>query len=121
MYKGNDIQERLIDFAVTIIKVTEKLPKSDAGKHISNQLMRSGTSPASNYAEARSAESKKDFVHKLKIALKELNESKVWLQILQRSKMIINGEYNNLYKENDELCRIINASIKTTKLNIKNE
>ena len=82
MAKGDDIQERLIDFAVSIIQLTTKLPKSSAGKHIAGKLLRSGTSPAPNYAEARSAESSNDFIHKLKIALKELNETVVWLQII---------------------------------------
>jgi four helix bundle protein len=81
MAKGDDIEERLIDFAVRIIKLTENLPNSLAGKHIAGQLLRSGASPAAHYAEARGAESTKDFVHKLKVCLKELNESRVWLKI----------------------------------------
>ena len=113
MAKGDDIQERLINFAVNIIEFTGKLPNSSAGKHIANQLMRSGTSSAPNYAEARSAESTKDFIHKLKVALKELNETKVWLQIIERSKMLLNVEFKELCKECDELCRIMNASVKT--------
>ena len=76
MTKGDDIEERLIDFAVRIIWVSETLPDTASARHIRGQLLRSGTSPAPNYAEARSAESKRDFVHKLKIALKELNESR---------------------------------------------
>ncbi|MBU2511212.1 four helix bundle protein [bacterium] len=70
MAKGDDIQERLIDFAVGLIQLTTKLTKSSAEKHVANQILRSGTSPAPNYAEARSAESSNDFIHKLKIALK---------------------------------------------------
>ena len=69
MAKGDDIQERLIDFAVTIIHLTSHLPKNRAANHISGQILRSGTSPAPNYGEARAGESKKDFVHKLKIVL----------------------------------------------------
>ena len=113
MAKGDDIQERLIDFAVSIIQFTTKLPKSSAGKHIADQLLRSGTSPAPNYAEARSAESPNDFIHKLKIALKELNETKVWLQIITRSQMVPFEESIDLQKEGDELCRIMSASVKT--------
>ena len=113
MAKGDDIQERLIDFAVLIIDISAKLPKTSAGKHIADQIMRSGTSPAPNYAEARSAESAKDFIHKLKVALKELNETKVWLQIIKRSSIVQDEENVELYKECDELCRIINASVKT--------
>ena len=113
MAKGDDIQERLIDFAVNIIQLSAELSKSSAEKHIAKQILRSGTSPAPNYAEARSAESSNDFIHKLKVALKELNETKVWLQIIFRSKMISANEYSDLLNECNELCKIINASVKT--------
>jgi four helix bundle protein len=69
------LEERLIDFAVIIIGIIEVLPNSKAGNHIANQLVRSGTSPAPNYGEAQSAESRKDFIHKMKISLKELRET----------------------------------------------
>ncbi len=114
MAKGDDIQERLIDFAVSIIQLTTKLPKSSAWKHIAGQLLRSGTSPAPNYAEARSAESPNDFIHKLKIALKELNEATVWLEIIIKSQMLSIEECIGLKKECGELCRIMSASVKTT-------
>ena len=114
MAKGDDIQKRLIDFAVLIIHLSSKLRKSAASKHVAGQILRSGTSPAPNYAEARSAESTKDFVHKLKIALKELNETKVWLQIIIQSQMTSEEECNGLKKECDELCRILSASVKTS-------
>lgn len=114
MAKGDDIQERLVDFAVRIIKVCNHLPDTSAGKHIAGQLMRSGTSPAPNYAEARSAESKRDFVHKLKICLKELNETEIWLQIIARGEMLHVSTLEGIMKECNELCRIINASIKTS-------
>lgn len=78
MAKGDDIQERLIQFASRVIKVCNALPKTAEGKHIAGQLLRSGTAPAPNHGEARSAESVSDFVHKLKISVKELNESEVW-------------------------------------------
>ena len=84
MAKGDDIQDRMIDFAVAIIQLTSKLPKTAAGKHVSGQLLRCGTSPAPNYGEARGAESSKDFVHKLGVVLKELNESEIWLKIIIR-------------------------------------
>jgi four helix bundle protein len=118
MAKGDDIQERLINFAVDIIEITSKLPKTIAGKHIAGQLLRSGTSPAPNYAEARGSESTNDFVHKLKIALKELNESNVWLEISKRSKMLNEFDLNRLFAETGELRNIIAASIVTA---LKNE
>jgi four helix bundle protein len=114
MAKGDELQERLINFAVDIIELTSQFPKTSAGKHIANQLLRSGTSPAPNYAEARSAESHNDFIHKLKIALKELNEANVWLQICKRSKILSDNVMNKLLMECDELCRIISASVRTT-------
>jgi four helix bundle protein len=113
MAKGDDIQERLINFAVDIIEITSKLPKTMAGNHIAGQLLRSGTSPAPNYAEARGAESNKDFVHKLKIALKELNESNVWLEISRRSKLLAETDLGHLFGECDELRNIIAACIVT--------
>ena len=80
-----DLEVRLIDFAVQIIEIVETLPKTRAGNHIAGQLVRSGTSPASNYGEAQSAESRNDFIHKMKIALKELRETHVWLRIIEKS------------------------------------
>ena len=82
MARGDDIEERLIDFAVRIIVVCEALPETQAARHIRGQLLRSGTSPAPNYGEARGAESAKDFVHKLRVVLKELNESRIWLTMV---------------------------------------
>ena len=83
-------------------------------KGIAGQLLRSGASPAPNYAEARSAESSNDFINKLKIALKELNETTVWLQIITRSQMLSIEECIGLQKECGELCRIMSASVKTS-------
>ena len=72
------LRGRLTDYAVRIIKLSEALPETRAGKHVSSQILRSGTSPAPNYGEAQSAESRTDFVHKLKVALKELRETEIW-------------------------------------------
>ena len=113
--KSNDLERRLIDFAVRVIKVADALPESPAGKHIGRQLLRSGTSPAPNYAEARGAESTADFVHKLKIALKELNESCVWLKMICQAELMKQELLNDLIDENEQLCRMLNASIKTAK------
>ena len=115
MTKGQDIEDRLIDFGVRIIKLCEQLPPSYAGQHLANQLLRSGTAPAAHYAEARGAESGKDFVHKLKIGLKELNESHVWLRMIGRSDLLQQERLQEITKECWELSRIINASITTAK------
>ena len=111
--QANDLEIRLIDFAVRVITVADALPDTPAGKHISRQLLRSGTSPAPNYAEARGAESNADFVHKLKIALKELNETNVWLRMVCRAGLKKIELLEELIDENQQLCRILNASVKT--------
>ena len=113
-----DLEDRLIDYAVRIIHLSEQLPESKAGKHIAGQLLRSGTSPAANYAEAQSAESVKDFIHKIKISLKELRESKVWITILERTQLIRPSLLKSLIKETDELIAILFKSIETAKGNI---
>ena len=115
MAKGDDIENRLIDFAVRVIHVCDALPDKPAERHIRNQLLRCATSPAPNYGEARAAESNSDFVHKLKIVLKELNESRVWLKIMIRAEFIPEKRLEALLDECDQLCRIISASIQTTR------
>ena len=113
MAKGDDIQERLIEFSVNIIKLCSSLPKTRAGNHIAGQLLRCGTSPAPNYGEARGAESTKDFVHKLGIVLKELNESKIWIEIIKRSKMLSLDIVQPIANVCMELSKIISSSIRT--------
>ncbi|MBC8181480.1 four helix bundle protein [candidate division KSB1 bacterium] len=103
----------MIDFAVAIIHLTSQLPNTVAGKHVSGQLLRSGTSPALNYGEARGAESTKDFIHKLGVLLKELNESEIWLKIIIRSKMLLLESVTPVANECSELCKIIASSIRT--------
>ncbi|MCA9998095.1 MAG: four helix bundle protein [Anaerolineales bacterium] len=115
MTKGDDIEARLFDFAVQIVYLTDKMPRSRAGDHLAGQLLRSGTSPAAHYAEARGAESLNDFIHKLKLCVKELNESRIWLKIILGSKMPATGNLPSVFSECDELCRIIHASIRTAK------
>ena len=86
--KKYNLEKRLIDFAVRIINVVEALPNTRAGNHIAGQLVRCGTSPAPNYGEAQSAESRNDFIHKIKIVLKELRETKVCLKIIQLKRLL---------------------------------
>ncbi len=115
MAKGDDIQERLVRFAVSMLRICDRLPDTKAGVHIASQLLRSGTAPASNYAEARGAESDKDFVHKLKIVLKELNESLVWLTVIRQGELLDGVLIRESEEECVVLCRIIAASINTVK------
>ena len=113
MNKPYDLEERLIDFAVDLIDVVEVLPDSKAGNHIANQLVRSGTSPAPNYGEARGAESKRDFVRKLKISLKELRETSVWLKIIAKKDFCDPAKTEATIKECEELIAIFVSSTKT--------
>ena len=115
MAKGDDIEERLVDFAVSIIQITDKLANTRGGNHLAGQLVRSGTNPAAHYAEARGAESQRDFIHKLKLCSKELNESRVWLKIIGKGKLGPRETVIDVYRECDELCRIINTSVQTAK------
>src|SRR6476646_4183415 len=87
-FRADELEERLIDFAVRIVRHSATLPRTAAGKHIAGQILRSGTSPAPNYGEARGAESPADFVHKLGIVLKELNETSIWLRVSERSEIL---------------------------------
>ena len=118
--KDFNLEDRLIDFAVRIIQSAESLPKTKAGKHISRQLIRCGISPAPNYGEAQGAESRSDFVHKMKVCLKELRETKVWLKIIIKAKLMKPvSRLNDLINENDQLISIFVTSIKTAKANIQ--
>ena len=115
--KTFDLEERLIDFAVRIIRIAESLPTTALGKHISGQLIRCGTSPAPNYGEAQSAESRSDFIHKLQIVLKELRESSFWLRLIRKVNLIpsTDTKLKTLLQEAEELTNIIAKSIVTAK------
>ena len=107
------LQQRLVSHAAVLLKVCANLPHTSQATHVSRQLLRSGTAAAANYGEARGAESRSDFVHKLRIVLKELNETTVWLQLIIESSLISPEKMSPIVAENAELCRIIAASIRT--------
>ncbi|MEZ4838143.1 four helix bundle protein [Flavobacterium sp.] len=117
--KKFDLNERLIDFAVQLIFTTDSVKNTKAGNHLTSQLIRSGTSPALNYSEAQSAESKNDFIHKMAIVLKELRESLTSLKIIHRANLFASDESQILkvINENNELVSIFVKSIETTKKN----
>jgi len=115
MAKGDDLQERLVKLAAAVILLCRTLPRDDGGGHVTGQILRSGTSPAPNYAEARGAESDRDFVHKLGIVLKELNETIVWLQIGLSSGLWTEEAVTGTLEECRVLARIMAASINTVK------
>ena len=113
-----DLEDRLIAFAVRIMEVVEALPKTRVANHVSGQLLRCGTSPAPNYGEAQGAESRDDFVHKLKVCLKELRETRVWLIMIQRKSLIKPPQrLDPLVVETVELISIVASSITTAKRN----
>jgi len=118
--KEFDLENRLIDFSVRIIRVAGSLPKTKVGNHIAGQLVRSGTSPASNYGEAQSSESRSDFVHKMKVCVKELRETRVWLLMIVRANLIKPvSNLNAVIDENNQLISIFVSSIKTAKRKIQ--
>ncbi len=109
-----DLEERLLRFSVRIIRLVESLPKSRAGTHLGGQLLRCGTSPLLNHGEAESVESREDFIHKLKVCLKELRETLRCLKLIQLAPLVKTpSRLGPLLKENDELIRIFVASLHT--------
>jgi len=109
-----DLEERLLAFSVRIIKIVEQLPNTRTDNHVAGQLLKSGTSPYPNHGEAQAAESPKDFVHKLRISLKELRETQRWLKLIQKVPLIKKPELlNDILDETEELIKIFVTSIKT--------
>ena len=114
-----DLEERLLDYAAEIVRLTERLPHSRAGNHVAGQLLRSGTSPLPNHGEAQAAESRDDFVHKLSICLKELRESRRWLRLILRVPLTREAKpVEALLSETEELIRIFAKSIQTAKSSV---
>jgi four helix bundle protein len=115
-----DLEDRLLDFAVSVVELTETLPRTRAGNHIAGQLLRCGTSPLSNHGEVEAAESRKDFLHKLRICLKELRETKRWLRLVGRLKILQqSANPAACLNEVEELIRIFAASVRTAGKNAK--
>jgi four helix bundle protein len=109
-----DLEERLLGFAVDVIRFVEKMHKTDAGRHVSGQVMRAGTAPMAHHGEAQAAESNKDFIHKMRVAHKELRETSRWLKVSCRVPLTNDiTENKRLLQETDELIRIFFASIRT--------
>jgi len=113
-----NLEERLLEFASTVIYLSESLPNTRAGNHIAGQVLRSGTSPYPNHGEAEDAESRDDFIHKLKICLKELRETRRWARLIKRKGWGKDDPtLSFVLSESDELIRIFFSSIQTTKNN----
>ncbi len=117
--QADQIEDRLIDFGAQVTFLSDKLPLSRAGQHIAQQMLGAGTAPAPNYGEARGAESRADFVHKLDIALKELNEAKVWLKMITRARLASDEAVRLVLDECQQLARLLNASVQTARRNAR--
>ena len=115
--KSFDLQDRLINFSLMVMKIVDLLPKTYAGQHFAKQLIRSGTSPSFQYGEAQAAESRKDFIHKLKIGQKELKETYICLTLIKRHPLLIDPLLDKAISECDQLIAIFFKSISTAKNN----
>ena len=115
--KGDDIAERLLNFAAAVLKLTREMPMDPAGKHVSRQVMRAATDGGSNYEEARGAESRADFVHKVSVAAKEMRETLYWLKLVRKAELSPDRSVDGLIGEANELVAILASSIKTAKRN----
>jgi four helix bundle protein len=117
---GFDLEDRLLDYSIAIIRLVEALPSSRAGNHVGGQLIRSGTSPLPNHGEAQAAESRADFVHKMRICLKELRESRRWIRLICRAGWAFEespGSVCSVLNETEQLIRIFAASLRTATRN----
>jgi four helix bundle protein len=111
-----DLEDRLLEYAAEVIRLVDRIPRTQAGAHVAGQLLRSATSPLSNHGEAQAAESAEDFIHKLSICLKELKESRRWLRLIRRVPLLKpDSQVTAILEETEELIRIFAASIKTSK------
>ncbi len=116
-----DLEERLLEFSTRIIRLTKKVENSEVGLHVTKQILRSSTSPLANHGEAQAAESSADFIHKLKISLKELRETQRWLKLIKRVPLVDKPELlDEILDETDQLIRIFVASINTARKKAEN-
>ena len=114
-----ELSERLLNLAVRAGKVVDALPDTRLGRHIAGQLVCCGTSAAPNYEEACAAESRKDFIHKLGIVLKEIRETGCWLRMIVRGELLPGQRLEPLLEEVDQLRRNVGQSVNTAKTNVK--
>lgn len=108
-----DLEDRLVEFGVAVSALTERLPSTALGRHVCGQLIRCGTAAAPNYGEACNAESHRDFIHKMRVCLKELRETLVWLKFAKRKGFLRGEEVDEALHESDQLVRIFAASVRT--------
>lgn len=120
MPRAYDLEHRLIAHACAVCRIAESLPLTVLGRHVASQLIRSGTLPAAIYGEAQGAESRKDFGHKLRMCLKEMRESRVWLRLIERLELAAEMEVKQVLEEEDELIAILVTSIRTASGPLRN-
>lgn len=113
--RGDALSERFLDFAARILRLVQAIPKTLRGRHVAGQLLRCGTSMGSNYEEARGAESRQDFIHKLAVSWKESRESCFWLKLVHHSRLLRPPLVEPLLKESEEVSRILSASLTTAR------
>jgi len=114
-----DLEDRLLEFSARIVRLVDALPNTRAANHLAGQLLRCGTSPYGNHGEVEAAESRKDFVHKLKICLKELKETRRWLRLACRSSIVSAPKTVAILNETEELIKIFFSSIRTAEKNAR--
>ena len=116
LMKGDNTAERLLEFGVSVVAIVSDLPQNRVGKHVADQLFRSATAGGSNYEEARSAQSRRDFVHKVSLAAKEMRESVYWLGLVHRSELAKAHDIPPLMEQATQLIAILMSSAKTAQL-----
>jgi four helix bundle protein len=114
-----DLEDRLLDFSARILRLVDALPNTRAANHVAGQLVRCGTSPYGNHGEVEAAESRKDFVHKLRVCLKELKETRRWLRLIAKSSMLPASKITAVLNETEELIKIFFSSVRTAERNAK--
>ena len=116
--KVYDLEDRLLEYAARVIRLVDSLFNTKAANHVGGQVLRSGTSPLASHGEAQAAESIEDFIHKLKLCLKELQESRRWLRLIRLTPLLAKPKRgDSLIEETDELIRIFSKSIRTAEAN----
>ena len=114
---AEELEDRLVTFAVRIGNLVDALPETRMGRHIAGQLVRCGTSPAPNYAEACAGESRDDFIHKISIVLKELRETRIWIKLILRGGLLPDERIADALNECDQLCNLFGQSVATARAN----
>jgi len=117
--KPYDLEDRLLEYAVRLIRLVDALPATKAGRHVADQLLRCGTSPLANHGELQGAESRKDFIHKLGICLKEIRDTQRWLRLIHRVPLVAPGKIEPLLGETIALIKIFAVSIRTAGKNTR--